>query len=213
MEQLKIPRCRQKIMLPETIALRKMRNFLKLDRKSAAILIEKSSKQLEKIENGYVEVTPQLINHFVTNYGFSLKNYELLVAGKVEQVKNSLCPKKEKVLENNSLRRSYKKVIIKEARALQVLRRLQGLTQYKASYLCGYSRTAIGHIENGRIEIPKSRICHIVKSYGFTMKDFEYHMKADVFVTEIQDDCISIIKALGEDKLKVVFPLLSTFKN
>jgi hypothetical protein len=52
MEQLKIPRCRQKIMLPETIALRKMRDFLKLDRKSAAILIEKSSKQLEKIENG-----------------------------------------------------------------------------------------------------------------------------------------------------------------
>jgi len=119
-------------MLPETSALRKMRDFLKLDRKSAAILIEKSSKQLEKIENGYVEVTPQLINHFVTNYGFSLKNYELLVAGKVEQVKNSFCPKKEKVLENNSLRRSYKKVIIKEARASQVLRRLQGLTQYKA---------------------------------------------------------------------------------
>ena len=200
-------------MLPETIALRKMRDLLKLDRKSAAILIEKSFKQLEKIENGYVEVTPQLINHFVTNYGFSLKNYELLVAGKVEQVKSSLCPKKEKVLENNSLRRSYKKVIIKEARALQVLRRLQGLTQYKASYLCGYSRTAIGHIENGRIELPKSRICHIVKSYGFTMKDFEYHMKADVFVTEIQDDCISIIKALGEDKLKAVYPLLSTFKN
>jgi hypothetical protein len=45
------------------------------------------------------------------------------------------------------------------------------------------------------------------------MKDFEYHMKADVFVTEIQDDCISIIKALGEDKLKAVYPLLSTFKN
>jgi transcriptional regulator with XRE-family HTH domain len=131
----------------------------------------------------------------------------------MEQVKNNLCPKKEKVLENNSLRRSYKKVIIKEARALQVLRRLQGLTQYKASYLCGYSRTAIGHIENGRIEIPKSRICHIVKSYGFIMKDFEYHMKAGIFVTEIQDDCISIIKALGEDKLKAVYPLLSTFKN
>jgi len=213
MEHSKIPRCRQKIMLPETVALRKMRDFLKLDRKSAAILIEKSSKQLEKIENGYVEVTPQLINHFVTKYGFSIKNFELLVAGKMEQVKNNICPKNEKVIENNLLRRSYKKVITKEARVLQVLRRLQGLSQYKASFLCGYSKTAIGHIEHGRIEIPKSRICHIVKSYGLSMKDFEHHMKSEVFVTDIQDDCIKIIKGLGEEKLKVVYPLLSTFKN
>ncbi|MBT6324928.1 MAG: hypothetical protein HOJ35_03090 [Bdellovibrionales bacterium] len=45
------------------------------------------------------------------------------------------------------------------------------------------------------------------------MKDFDYHMKSEVFVTDIQDDCISIIKGLGEEKLKAVYPLLSTFKN
>ncbi len=213
MEQIKILRCKQKIMLPETLALRKMREFLHLDRKSAGILIEKSYKQLEKIENGYVEVTPQLINHFVTNYGFSIKNFELLVAGKVEQVKKSLCPTKKKVIENNLSRRSYNKMITKEARVLQVLRRLQGLTQYRASYLCGYSKTAIGHIENGRIEIPHSRIKHVIESYGFTIKDFEYHMKSEKFVTDIQDDCITIIKGLSEEKLKAVYPLLSTFKN
>ena len=28
------------------------------------------------------------------------------------------------------------------------------------------------------------------KVYGFTMKDFEYHMKSEVFVTDIQDDYI-----------------------
>ncbi len=93
------------------------------------------------------------------------------------------------------------------------MRRLKGFTQYRASIISGYSQTAIGHIENGRIEIPKKRISHIVESYGFTMNDFEYHMKSEKFVTDIQDDCIKIIKGLGEEKLKAVYPLLSTFKN
>jgi hypothetical protein len=45
------------------------------------------------------------------------------------------------------------------------------------------------------------------------MKDFDYHMKSEVFVTDIQDDCISIIKGLGEEKLKAVYPLLSLLKT
>ena len=82
------------------------------------------------------------------------------------------------------------------------------MSQYRASFVCSYSRTAIGHIENGRIELHKARIAHIVKSYGFTIEDFEYHMKSDVLVTDIQDERISIIKGLCEKNLKAVHPLL-----
>ena len=212
MEQTKTPRSRQKIMLPETLALRKMREILNLDRKQAAILVEKNAKQLEKIENGFVELTPALVSQFIKNYGFSVANFELLVEGRVEQVKRNLTPKAKKVIENNKLRRSYKKNITKEVRTLQVLRKLKGVTQYQASFLCKYHKTAIGHIENGRVEIPNSRIQHIVKSYGFTMKDFEYHMKSERFVTDIQDECMEIIRGLSEEKLKAVYPLLTTFK-
>ena len=213
METNKKPRCRQKIMLPETLALRKMREILNLDRKSAAILVEKSAKQLEKIENGFVELMPCIINKFIKSYGFSVANFELLVSGKVEQVRKSFRPHKRKVIENNSLRRSYKKIITKEAETLTALRKLRGLSQYQASYLCKYHRTAIGHIENGRVELPQSRIQHIVKSYGFTMRDFDYHMKSERFVTDIQDECISIIRGLSEKNLKAVQPLLLTFKQ
>ena len=213
METNKKPRCKQKVMLPETLALRKMREILDLDRKSAAILVEKSSKQLEKIENGFVELTPLLINKFIKSYGFSVANFELLVSGKVEQVWQKLRPPKKKIIENNTHRRSYKKIITKEAKALKALRKLRGLSQYQASHLCKYHRTAIGHIENGRVELPQSRIQHIVKSYGFTMEDFDYHMKTDVLVTDIQDECIAIIESLSEKKLKVVHPLLLTFKS
>ena len=213
MEANKKPRCKQKVMLPETLALRKMREILNLDRKSAAILVEKSSKQLEKIENGFVELTPLLISKFIKSYGFSVANFELLVAGKVGQVCQKLRTPKKRIIENNSLRRSYKKIITKEAETLKALRRLRGLSQYQASHLCRYHRTAIGHIENGRVELPRLRIQHIVQSYGFTMDDFEYHMKAEVLVTEIQEECISIIKGLCEKNLKAVHPLLLNFKS
>ena len=200
-------------MRPETLALRKMREILNLDRKQASILVEKSAKQLEKIENGFVELTPHLIKNFIKNYGFSFANFELLVSGKVRQVRKSLSSQGQKVIENNSLRRSYKKIITKEAETLTTLRKLRELNQYQASYLCKYHRTAMGHIENGRIELPSSRIQHIVKSYGFTMRDFDYHMKSERFVTDIQDECLSIIKGLDESKLKVVHSLLLTFKQ
>ncbi len=211
METNRKPRCKQKVMLPETLALRKMREILDLDRKSVAILVEKSSKQLEKIENGFVELTPLLINKFIKSYGFSVANFELLVNGKVGQVWQKLRIPKKKIIENNTLRRSYKKIITKEAKTLKALRRLRGLSQYQASHLCKYHRTAIGHIENGRVELPQSRTQHIVKSC-FKMKGFEYHVKSEAFVTDIQDECISIIKGLDEEKLRAVHPLLLTFK-
>ena len=206
-------RCKQKIILPETLALRKMREISNLNRKSAAILVEKSAKQLEKIENGFVELTPLLINKFIKSYGFSILNFKLLVSGKVEQVRKNLRPQEQKVIENNTLRRSYKKIITKEAETLKALRKLRGLSQYQASYLCKYHRTIIGHIENGRIEISQTRIQHIVGSYGFALRDFDYHMRSERFVTDIQEECMSIIKNLSEKNLKAVHPLLLNFKS
>ena len=100
----------------------------------------------------------------------------------------------------------------KEAEVLQVLRKIKGISQYRASFLCGYSKTAIGHIEHGRIELPRKRIQHIVESYGFTMGDFEKHLKSEKFVTDIQDECITIIKKMTSEKLNAVHPLLLTFK-
>lgn len=197
----------------EGLTLKKLRELKSLNRKEAGTLLEVSFKTVEKFENGRTTLNRSKIDEILRAYGFSYEEFCLCRDGKIEQVKAKHGHKKAKVIEQNNLRRSYKKVITKEAKVLQVLRTLKGLTQYKASHLCGYHKTAIGHIENGRIEIPRKRVQHIVDCYGFTMDDFNHHMKSEVFVTEIQDDCIKIIKALGEEKLKAVYPLLSTFKN
>ncbi|MBT3979731.1 MAG: transcriptional regulator [Bacteriovoracaceae bacterium] len=213
MEKQNLRRSQKKVITNEVTALKKMRELRGLSRKDAAPLVGVTFKLIEQLENGRVELTKRKIVQYCSAYGFSQKQYRDICEGKIGKIQKEICKVRTKIIEKNALRRSYKKIFTKEAKVLQVLRRIKKLTQDKASSYCGYSRATIGHIENGRIELSLVRIRHIVGSYGFTMKDFEYHIKSDVFVTDIQDDCISIIKNLSEEKLKAVYPLLSTFKN
>ncbi len=202
----------EKLLTKEAIAIRKLREIRGLKRKEASVLLEVSHKTIEGFENGRRPLSQAKLVKYILLYGFKKADYELCLKGKAEQVKSKYQGQRPKVIEQNILRRSYQRIITKEAETLKVLRRLAGLTQYNASAFCGYVRVTIGHIENGRIELNNERIKHIVEAYGFTIKDFEYHMKSETFITDIQDNCIEIIKSLSEDKLNVVYPLLKTFK-
>ncbi len=213
MEQQNLRRSQRKVITSEVTALKKMRELRGFSRKDAAPLVGVTFKLIEQLENGRVELTKKKIVQYCAAYNFSQNQYRDICDGKIGKIQKELCKNRTKVIEQNNLRRSYKKIITKEAEVLCVLRRLKKLTQYKASLLCGYSRTAIGHIENGRIELTSKRICHIVESYGFTLSDYKYHLGSDQFVTDIQDNCVSIIKGLSEEKLKAVYPLLQTFKQ
>ena len=213
METKNLRRSQKKMITNEVTALKKMREMKGLSRKDAAPLVGVTSKLIEQLENGRVELTKQKIAQYCSAYEFSQNQYSDICEGKIGKVEKEICKVRIKVIEQNNLRRSYKKIITKKANTLKVLRRLKGLTQYQASAYCGYHKSAIGHIENGRIELSHQRICHIVESYGLTMKDFEYHLKSDQFITDIQDNCINIIQGLSEEKLKAVYPLLQTFKK
>ena len=195
----------------DAITLKRLREIKGLNRKEAGCLLDISHKSIEKFENGRTTLNRSRIEQIIRAYGLTYEDFLLCREGKGEQVQQRFCHKKEKVIDNLKDRRSYKKVITKEVQVLQALRKLKGLSQYKASRVCGYNRTAIGHIENGRIELHRDRIDHIVKSYGFTMEDFESHMKAEVLVTDVQGECISIIRGLSEKNLKAVHPLLLNF--
>lgn len=111
----------------------------------------------------------------------------------------------------NSDRRSYQRIITKEVRVLRILRRMKKLTQDGASSVCGYSRPSIGHIENGRIEIPKERVEHIVRSYGFDIREFERLTKEEVLRDEVVELCFSRILNLSGEKLKLVNSILINF--
>ncbi len=197
----------------DAVTLRKLREIRGLSRKEAAVLLSLSFKSVERFENGRAIIDRRRIDKTISAYGFTYEDFLLCREGKSEQLQKRFCHKKEKVIDNKKVRRFYKKIITKQARVLRILRVQKKLSQYKASLICGYHKGAIGHIEMGRIQLPKNRIIHIVKSYGFTMEDFESHMKSEVLVTEIQDECISIIKGLSEKNLKAVHPLLLNFKS
>ena len=202
-----------KVVSKEVLALRKMRELRGVSRREAALKMGVSSSLIEQIENGRVNLSKERIVQFRFIYEFSEKEFYNICEGKVARIKKEICSKGVKVIENNKVRRSYKKVITKEVKSLIVLRKLKGLSQDKASSLCGYPRSSIGHIENGRVELCEKRIKHIVESYSYKMSDFHYHMKSEQFVTDIQDECIFIIKKLSEEKLKAVYPLLKTFQK
>lgn len=86
---------------------------------------------------------------------------------------------------------------------------MKDLTRDQASSVCGYFRPSIGHIENGRIEIPSDRIEHIVSLYGFEMKYFEDLMNEEVLRDEIIESCQEKLMKLTEQKLKLVQSVLA----
>ena len=197
----------------DAVTLRKLREIRGLSRKEAAVLLGINFKSVERFENGRATINRSRIDKTVHTYGLTYKDFLLCRESKSEQIQNRFYHKKEKATNYKKGRRFYTKVVTKKVKVLQLLRQQTNLSQHKASAACGYHKAAIGFIENGRVELSEARIAYIVKAYGFTMEEFERHMKSDVLITEIQEECISIIKCLCEKNLKAVHPLLLKFKS
>ncbi len=100
----------------EGLTLKKLRELKSLNRKEAGTLLEVSFKTVEKFENGRTTLNRSKIDEILRAYGFSYEEFCLCRDGKIEQVKAKHGHKKAKVIEQNNLRRSYKKVITKEAK-------------------------------------------------------------------------------------------------
>ena len=155
----------------DAITLRKLREIRGLSRKDVGVLLGVSHKSVEKFENGRTVITRTRIEQTVRAYDLTYEDFLLCRGGKSEQIKKRFGHKKEKVSYSKKNRRFDKKIITKEVQVLQVLRRLKDLNQYEASLICGYYKGTIGQIEHGRVELYRTKISHIVKSYGFTMED------------------------------------------
>lgn len=197
---------KNKINLSHAKALRRAREMLKVSRENLAQALKVSFKTIEKLENGRSQIDEERINSILTALNLSREAYEKIRKGKGI----GLLRRKKKVLINGQ-RRSYQKVISKEVRVLKIMRQMQKYSQDQASALCGYSRPTIGHIENGRIELPKSRIRHIVLSYGLEMNQFYILMKEEILRDELLQSCFEKMNQLTEDKLKLVNSLLLSF--
>ena len=166
-------RCTKKIIGSEQLALRQLRLDLQLTLTEAGKKINLTDKGLGAIENGRVDLKRSRIEQIIKAYGLEYLDF-IRAKRIIERNQHKKCKRETvKTVLTNKDRRSYQKKITKECRVLKSLRRQKGITQDNASFLCGYSRPTIGHIENGRIELPPERIKHILECYGLKYSDFE----------------------------------------
>lgn len=185
-------------------ALKRARVELALSRRDLAQRLGVSAKAIEKYENGRDLLSEKRVTKIIE--ALEITHHQFL---KIKRGKNFLPPKKrEKKVLNNLDRRSYQKNITKECEVLRSMRKMKGISQDDASKLCGYSRASIGHIENGRIEISKSRIMHILACYGFDYSEFEENMKRDTQRDKIISKCSKILSCLNNTQLDMIEQLL-----
>lgn len=211
LEQLERPRCNKKLMTKEVIALRSMREIRKLTRKHAAQMVGITHKTLEKIENGRINYPLEKCEKFVMAYNFTWKQFELLLEGRINIVRDQLYGPKPKVIKNNYLRRSYKRIITKEVLVIRCLRKTRGVSQDTASNLCGWPRCTFGQIENGRIELTSNRIERVLRGLGFKKAEFDRLLKSDTLRTDLIEECTLLLKKLDESKLAVAKTVLASF--
>jgi DNA-binding XRE family transcriptional regulator len=108
--------------------------------------------------------------------------------------------------------RKYKKQISKSSRVLKVLRTMRGWNQPIAASKCGWSRSCIDHLENGRVEITDHKIAHVLKAYDFKRHVFDELLEAPMLRDEVVRDSLNILTQLDNDKLKAVKALLDSFR-
>ncbi len=184
-------------------ALRRARELRKLSRSELGQKLGITNKAVEFYENGRYLVSEEKIGAILTALEFSWDQFQ-----KVKKGKSPFGRVREVKVTKNEDRRSYQKNITKECKVLKSLRKENGISQDNASALCGYSRPTIGYIENGRIELDRERIAHIVKSYGFEMVKFDEAVKKDRQIDEVIAECTAILANLTDLKLNLVIGIL-----
>lgn len=202
-----------KIITEDQLALRQLRFEKGWSLEEASQLLEIKSKGLGHIENGRVLLPNERIRRILSAYGFHYHDFIRAKKQLKDEIRNRPRRKIIRSVLSNKDRRSYQKLITKEVKVLRILRQMKNLTQRQASSACRYSRPTIGHIENGRIELPLSRIQYIVTSYGFPIEEFHRLMKEEILRDEITKSCIDKILILGEDKLKLVSNIIESFSE
>jgi transcriptional regulator with XRE-family HTH domain len=214
MQPLLVPRHQRKFITDDTITVRKVRELRGYSRTQAGLLLDVSSKQIEAIENGRVQLTDERIAHICAAYNLSTTRYADIKAGKITTRDHSDMSPRPKIIEHKKLRRSYRKVVDGKVRAIISLRHLAGLTQYEATFRCGYAKCQFGQIENGRVELSEKRIRHIVACLGFTSDDFQREARAGEKTTyELRSECLASINVLGIEQLRSVSSLLQTLRS
>ena len=65
-------------------------------------------------------------------------------------------------------KRSQEKKITLQCKVIRYMRLSRGISQRDAARQCGISEPAVGHYENGRMDISPARLEQFLRVYGYT---------------------------------------------
>lgn len=189
--------------------IKRIRQLRGLSIKEASQLLGCSVSTIKRRESKKSNLSKKEIETFLQAYGTDYSQYVNLKLGKNVSIENLNPVRLKKIIEHKHLRRSYKKIISKEVEVLAILRKRLGISIQKACKLCGYNRSSIGAIENGRINLTENRVKHIVTSYGYKMKDYNNILTSKIDRIEIENLCVKKIQRLSDKKIETLSHLIN----
>lgn len=111
------------------------------------------------------------------------------------------------------MKRSQQKIITTKSKIIRFMRISKKISQPDAARSAGCSPQAIGHYENGRMDIPENRLRRLLTLYDFTFEEFnEYLSGKPVPMVNVKDECLQLIDQIrNEEKLRAVHTILKSF--
>ncbi|MEZ4750951.1 MAG: helix-turn-helix transcriptional regulator [Bdellovibrionota bacterium] len=110
------------------------------------------------------------------------------------------------------MKRSSKKIITQKARVLRYVRVSRGISQRAAGRRCGISDAAVGHYENGRMDISEERLAEFLRAYECSREEFDRYLAgAEVPIVSVKDDCMNLLQKLDDSKLRTIHSVLMAF--
>lgn len=205
----KTPKSESLEPISDSSILKKVRQLRGLSRHDASKLLNCSISTIKRREQPKCRISQREIDTFLNAYGVTKSDFMNLKLNQPVHIENLRPTRPFKIIEHNKLRRSYKKIITDEVSALIHLRKRLGVTKHEACKLCGFNRSAIGAIENGRITLNKKKIEHIVKSYGFKLSDYYSLINSQIDRIQAENLCIKKIQMMPDHKLETLTHLIN----
>lgn len=111
------------------------------------------------------------------------------------------------------MKRSQQKIITEKSKVLRFMRISKKIPQSLAARAAECSEAAIGHYENGRMDIPEDRLTKLLRIYGYSYKDLEEYLNGKpVPIIDVRDDCLKLLDQIrNEEKLRAVHTILKSF--
>ena len=111
-------------------------------------------------------------------------------------------------------KRSNEKRITKMARVLRHLRLSRKISQREVGRRCGISEAAVGHYENGRMDVSPERLKQFLDLYDYKQKEFDEYMNGKkAAIIGLKGECIRLIERLDETQLQAIHGVLLGFTH